>query len=126
VAHALPKTSLFGAFEWAKTVVQVGHLTLNLREGFWHAFRAPPRSLASHRRPEGRSPLLPEVPAIAEAGVPTLIIFVVGMDTRRHSGRSDRQNSKNISHVLALPNILAWFAKHVVVCMTQPEFSRFV
>jgi len=77
-----------------------------------------------------RSPLLPEVPTIAEAGVAEFddpIWYGVWV----HAGTPAEVVDKlatDIARVLAAPDIRDWLAKHGAdpMRMTQPEFARFV
>ncbi len=61
-----------------------------------------------------RSSLLPEVPTIAEAGVPGAAVV--------------DKLAKDIARVLAAPELRAWLEEHGAerMSMTQPEFARFV
>jgi tripartite-type tricarboxylate transporter receptor subunit TctC len=77
-----------------------------------------------------RSPLLPEVPTIAEAGVAGFdypIGYGVWVRAGTPAGVVDKM-AKDIALVLALPDIRDWLAKHGAdpMSMTQPEFARFV
>ena len=79
---------------------------------------------------KGRSPLLPEVPTIAEAGVAGFddpIWYGVWVRAGTPSGVVDKL-AKDIAHVLASPDFRDWLAKHGAdpMSMTQPEFARFV
>ena len=77
-----------------------------------------------------RSPLLPEVPAIAEVGVPEFdypIWYGVWVRTGTPAEVVNKL-AKDIARVLAAPDLRAWQAKHGAdpMSMTQPEFARFV
>ena len=77
-----------------------------------------------------RSNLLPEVPTIAEAGVPGFdypIWYGVWVPAGTLAGVVDKL-SKDIARVLATPDLRDWLAKHGAdpMSMTQPEFARFV
>jgi tripartite-type tricarboxylate transporter receptor subunit TctC len=77
-----------------------------------------------------RSPLLPEVPTIAEAGVPDFdyaiwygIWALVGTPQQ-----TVKQLEKDIARALAAPDLRDWLVKHGAnpMNMTQAEFARFV
>jgi tripartite-type tricarboxylate transporter receptor subunit TctC len=77
-----------------------------------------------------RSSLLPEVPTIAEAGVPGFdypIWYGVWVPAGTPAGVVDRL-AKDIARVLAAPDLRDQLAKHGAdpMSMTQPEFARFV
>ena len=77
-----------------------------------------------------RSSLLPEVPTIAEAGVPGFdypIWYGVWVPAGTPAGVVDKL-AKDIARVLAAPDLRDWLAKHGAdpMSMTQPEFARFV
>ncbi len=77
-----------------------------------------------------RSSLLPEVPAVADAGVPGFdypIWYGVWMPAGAPAGVVDKL-SKDIASVLAAPDLREWLAKHGAdpMSMSQPEFARFV
>ena len=77
-----------------------------------------------------RSPLLPEVPTIAEAGVAGFdypIWYGVWVRAGTPAGVVDKL-AKDIARVLAAPDICDWLAKRGAdpMNMTQPEFVRFV
>lgn len=77
-----------------------------------------------------RSPLLPEVPAIAEAGVSRFdwpIWHGVWVPAGTPAGVVDKL-AKDITRTLATPDMRDWLAKHGAdpMIMTQPEFARFV
>lgn len=77
-----------------------------------------------------RSPLLPEVPTIADAGVAGFdypIWYGVWVRAGTPAGVVDKL-AKDIARVLAAPDIGEWLAKHGAdpMRMTQPEFARFV
>lgn len=77
-----------------------------------------------------RSPLLPEVPTIAEAGVPDFdyaIWYGVWAPTGTPQPIVD-QLAKDIARALAAPDLRDWLAKHgaTPMSMTQREFARFV
>ena len=77
-----------------------------------------------------RSPLLPEVPTIAEAGVAEFdypIWYGVWVRAGTPAGVVDKL-AKDIARVLATPDLRDWLAKHGAdpMTMTQPEFARFV
>jgi tripartite-type tricarboxylate transporter receptor subunit TctC len=77
-----------------------------------------------------RSPLLPEVPTIAEAGLPGFdyaIWYGVWVPARTPAAVVDKL-AKDIASVLVAPDLRDWFAKHGAdpMSMTQPEFAHFV
>jgi tripartite-type tricarboxylate transporter receptor subunit TctC len=77
-----------------------------------------------------RSPLLPEVPTIAEAGVAGFdfpIWYGVWVRAGTPAEVVDKL-AKDIARVLAAPDMRDWLAKHGAdpMRMTQPEFARFV
>jgi tripartite-type tricarboxylate transporter receptor subunit TctC len=77
-----------------------------------------------------RSPLLPEVPTIAEAGLPGFdyaIWYGVWVPARTPAAVVDKL-AKDIASVLLAPDLRDWFAKHGAdpMSMTQPEFAHFV
>ena len=77
-----------------------------------------------------RSSLLPEVPTIAEAGVPDFdhpIWYGVWTQVGTPAGVVDKL-SKDIARALAAPDLREWLAKHGAdpMSMSQPEFARFV
>jgi tripartite-type tricarboxylate transporter receptor subunit TctC len=77
-----------------------------------------------------RSPLLPEVPTIAEAGVAGFdytIWYGVWTPVGTPAGVVDKL-AKDIARALAAPDLREWLAKHGAdpMSMTQPEFARFV
>ncbi len=77
-----------------------------------------------------RSALLPEVPAIAEAGVPGFdfpIWYGIWAPAGTPTGVVNVL-AKDIAPVLAGPEVRDWIAKHggEPMRMTQPEFARFV
>lgn len=77
-----------------------------------------------------RSSLLPEVPTIAEAGVPGFdypIWYGVWTPVGTAAGVVDKL-SKDIARALAVPDLCEWLAKHGAdpMSMPQPEFARFV
>jgi len=77
-----------------------------------------------------RSPLLPQVPTIAEAGVTGFdypIWYAVWVRTGSPAGVVDRL-AKDIARALAAPDVRDRLAKHGAdpMSMTQPEFARFV
>jgi tripartite-type tricarboxylate transporter receptor subunit TctC len=77
-----------------------------------------------------RSSLLPEVPTIAEAGVPGFdhpIWYGVWTPLGTPAGVVDKL-SKDIARALAAPDLREWLAKHGGdrMSMSQPEFARFV
>jgi tripartite-type tricarboxylate transporter receptor subunit TctC len=79
---------------------------------------------------KSRSHLLPEVPTIAEAGVPGFdypIWYGVWVPAGTPAAVVDRL-AKDIARVLAAPDLRVWLEKHGAdrMSMTQPEFSRFV
>jgi len=90
---------------------------------------------AGRLRPVGvstkkRSPLLPEVPTIAEAGVAGFdypIWYGVWTPAGTPAGVVDKL-SKDIARALAAPDLQEWLAKHGAdpKSMSQPEFARFV
>ena len=78
----------------------------------------------------GRSPLLAEVPTIAEAGVAGFdfpIWYGIWAPAGTPTGVVNKL-AKDIARVLAGPDLRDWIAKHggVRMNMTQPEFARFV
>ncbi len=77
-----------------------------------------------------RSPLLPEVPTIAEAGV-SGFDYAIWYGVWAPAGTPQQvvdQLGKDIARAMAAPDLLDWFAKHGAdpMSMTQPEFARFV
>src|SRR5882724_630803 len=77
-----------------------------------------------------RSVLLPEVPTIAEAGVPGFdfpIWYGIWVPADTPAGVVDKL-AMDIGRVLAGPDLRDWVAKHggEPRSMTQPEFARFV
>jgi tripartite-type tricarboxylate transporter receptor subunit TctC len=77
-----------------------------------------------------RSNLLPEVPTIAEAGVPGFdypIWYGVWVPAGTPAGVVDKL-AKDIAQVLAAPELRVWLEEHGAarMSMTQPEFARFV
>jgi len=77
-----------------------------------------------------RSRLLPEVPTIAEAGVPGFdwpIWYGLWVPAGTPSGVVDKL-AKDLARVLAAPELRAWLEAHGAdrMSMTQPEFARFV
>ncbi len=77
-----------------------------------------------------RSPLLPDVPTIAEAGLPGFdyaIWYGVWVPARTPAAVVDKL-AKDIASVLVAPDLRDWFAKHGAdpMSMTQPEFAHFV
>ncbi len=77
-----------------------------------------------------RSLLLPEVPTIAEAGLPGFdyaIWYGVWVPARTPAAVVDKL-AKDIASVLVAPDLRDWFAKHRAdpMNMTQPEFAHFV
>jgi len=77
-----------------------------------------------------RSPLLPEVPAIAEAGVAGFdypIWYGVWVAAGTHAGVVEKIATA-IRRVLAAPDVIDELAKHGAgpLSMTQPEFAQFV
>jgi tripartite-type tricarboxylate transporter receptor subunit TctC len=77
-----------------------------------------------------RSSLLPEVPAIAEAGIPGFdypIWYGVWTPVGTPAGVVDKL-SKDIARALAISDLREWLAKHGAdpMSMSQPEFARFV
>jgi len=77
-----------------------------------------------------RSSLLPEVPTIAEAGVPGFdfpIWYGVWVPAGTPAAVVDKL-AKDIARVLAAPELRAWLEEHGGdrMSMTQPEFARFV
>lgn len=77
-----------------------------------------------------RSSLLPEVPTIAEAGVPGFdypIWYGVWVPAGTPAGVVDKL-AKDIARVLAVPDLRDQLAKHGAdpMSMTQPEFADFV
>jgi len=77
-----------------------------------------------------RSRLLPEVPTIAEAGVPGFdwpIWYGVWVPAGTPAGVVDKL-AKDLARVLAAPEFRAWLEAHGAerMSMTQPEFASFV
>jgi tripartite-type tricarboxylate transporter receptor subunit TctC len=77
-----------------------------------------------------RSPLLPEVPTIAEAGVTGFdypIWYGVWVRAGTPTGVVDKL-AKDIARVLAAPDMRDWLVKQGAdpMSMTQPEFAQFV
>jgi tripartite-type tricarboxylate transporter receptor subunit TctC len=77
-----------------------------------------------------RSTLLPEVPTIAEAGVPGFdypIWYGVWVPAGTPAEVVDKL-AKGIARVLAVPELRAWLEEHGAdpMSMTQPEFASFV
>jgi tripartite-type tricarboxylate transporter receptor subunit TctC len=77
-----------------------------------------------------RSSLLPEVPTIAEAGVPGFdypIWYGVWTPVGTPAGVVDKL-SKDIARALAAPDLREWLAQHGAdpMSMSQPEFAQFV
>jgi tripartite-type tricarboxylate transporter receptor subunit TctC len=77
-----------------------------------------------------RSPLLPEVPTIAEAGV-TGFDYPIWYGVWVRAGSPARvvdKLAKDIARVLAASDMRDWLAKHRAdpMSMTQPEFAHFV
>jgi tripartite-type tricarboxylate transporter receptor subunit TctC len=77
-----------------------------------------------------RSPLLPEVATIAEAGVAGFdypIWYGVWTPAGTPAGVVDKL-AKDIARALAAPDLREWLAKHGCdpMSMSQPEFARFV
>jgi tripartite-type tricarboxylate transporter receptor subunit TctC len=77
-----------------------------------------------------RSRFLPEVPTVAEAGVPGFdhpIWYGVWAPAGTPAGVVDKL-AKDIARVLAAPELRAWLEEHGAdrMSMTQPEFARFV
>jgi tripartite-type tricarboxylate transporter receptor subunit TctC len=77
-----------------------------------------------------RSPLLPEVPTIAEAGVSGFdyaIWYGVWVPAGTRQQVVDKLG-RDIARAMAAPDLLDWLAKHGAdpMGMTQPEFARFV
>jgi tripartite-type tricarboxylate transporter receptor subunit TctC len=91
-----------------------------------HAGRLRPLGVSTKKR----SSLLPEVPTIAEAGVPGFdypIWYGVWTPVGTPAGVVDKL-SKDIARALAAPDLREWLAKHGAdaMSMSQPEFARFV
>jgi len=91
-----------------------------------HAGRLCPLGVSTRKR----SSLLPEVPAIAEAGVADFdypIWYGVRTPAGTPAGVVDKL-AKDIARALAAPDLREWLAKHGTdpMNMTQPEFARFV
>lgn len=77
-----------------------------------------------------RSPLLPDVPTIAEAGLADFdypIWYGVWVRAGTPAGVVDKL-AKDIARVLTAPDTRDWLAKHGAdpMSMTQPEFERFI
>jgi tripartite-type tricarboxylate transporter receptor subunit TctC len=77
-----------------------------------------------------RSPLLPEVPTIAEAGVAGFdypIWYGVWVPRGTPMGVVNKL-AKDIAQMMATPDLRDWLAKHGAdpMSMTQPKFARFV
>lgn len=79
---------------------------------------------------KSRSRSLPEVPTIAEAGVPGFdypIWYAVWVPAGTPARVVDKL-AKDVAQVLAAPDLRAWLEEHGAdrMRMTQPEFERFV
>jgi tripartite-type tricarboxylate transporter receptor subunit TctC len=79
---------------------------------------------------KSRSYLLPEVPTVAEAGVPGFdypIWYGVWVPAGTPAAVVDKL-AKDIARVLAAAELRAWLEEHGAdrMSMTQPEFARFV
>lgn len=79
---------------------------------------------------KNRSPLLPDVPTIAEAGVAGFdypIWYGVWVPAGTPAGVVNKL-AKDIARALATPDLRDWLVKHGgdPMSMTQPEFARFV
>jgi tripartite-type tricarboxylate transporter receptor subunit TctC len=79
---------------------------------------------------KSRSRLLPEVPTIAEAGVPGFdypIWYGVWVPAGTPAAVVDKL-AEDFARVLAAPELRAWQEEHGAdwMSMTQPEFARFV
>jgi tripartite-type tricarboxylate transporter receptor subunit TctC len=79
---------------------------------------------------KSRSHLLPEVPTIAEAGVPGFnfpIWYGVWVPAGTPAGVVDKL-AKDIARVMAAPELRAWLEEHGAdrLSMAQPEFASFV
>ena len=77
-----------------------------------------------------RSPLLPDAPTIAEAGVPDFD-YAIWYGVWAPAGTPQQivdQLANDIARALAAPDLRDWLAKHGAnpMSMTQPEFARFV
>ena len=77
-----------------------------------------------------RSPLLPEVPTIAEAGVVGFdypIWYGLWTPAGTPAGVVDKL-AKDVERAMSAPDLRDWLAKHGAdpMSMTQPEFARFV
>jgi tripartite-type tricarboxylate transporter receptor subunit TctC len=77
-----------------------------------------------------QSPLLPQVPTIAEAGVAGYdfpIWYGIWVRAGTPAGVVDKL-ARDIARVLAVPGLRDWIAGHggEMMSMTQPEFARFV
>jgi tripartite-type tricarboxylate transporter receptor subunit TctC len=77
-----------------------------------------------------RSPLLPEVPTIAEAGIAGFdyaVWYGVWVPAGTPAGVVGKL-AKDVARALAAPDLGDWLAKHGAdpMTMTQPEFARFV
>jgi len=77
-----------------------------------------------------RSPLLPEVPTIAEAGVVGFdypIWYWLWTPAGTPAGVVDKL-AKDVERAMSAPDLRDWLAKHGAdpMSMTQPEFARFV
>ncbi len=77
-----------------------------------------------------RSPLLPDVPTIAQAGIPRfdyMIWYGVWVPAGTPAGVVDKI-AKDIARALAAPDLRDWLSKHGgdPMSMTQPEFAHFV
>jgi tripartite-type tricarboxylate transporter receptor subunit TctC len=77
-----------------------------------------------------RSPLLPDVPTIAEAGLPGFDFPIwYGLWVRAGTSAAVVEKiGKDVDRVLASPDLRVWLAEHGAerMTMTQPEFARFV
>jgi tripartite-type tricarboxylate transporter receptor subunit TctC len=79
---------------------------------------------------KSRSHLLPDVPTIAEAGVPGFnfpIWYGVWVPAGTPAGVVDKL-AKDIARVMAAPELRAWLEEHGAdrLSMAQPEFASFV
>ena len=77
-----------------------------------------------------RSPLLPEVPTVAEAGIADFdysIWYGIWAPARTPPSVVDKL-ARDIARVMATPDLREWLMNHggQPISMTQPEFARFV
>jgi tripartite-type tricarboxylate transporter receptor subunit TctC len=102
-------------------ITPISYASADIRAGRLHALGVTTNT---------RSPLLPEVPTIAEAGV-TGFDYPIWYGVWVRSGTQPAvvdKLAKDIARVLAAPDMRDWLAKHGAraMSMTQPEFAHFV